>query len=479
MVFSDLFFLYVFLPSFALLYLLGTWIDKSAAKEGRQSCRARNAVLVAFSFIFYAWGEPVYVFLMLASVVINFFIGRSIDNLDKHRKAMLALGVACNLCVLGIFKYAGFFAHQLQALGIPVSTPDISLPIGISFYIFQGLSYVLDIYFRKTVPTKDAVAFFAFISFFPQLIAGPIERSRDLLPQFSGKKEFDYEETRRGLLQIAAGLFKKMVIADRLAVFVDTVFADPASHQGLPSVVAVLFFTFQLYLDFSAYSQIAVGTARLFGFRLHDNFNRPYLSATFKEFWKRWHITLNSWFMDYLYIPLGGNRKGKVRTILNVMTVFAVSGLWHGASWNFVIWGCINGLFLVLSDKVFSLKPEGRTARFLSGLLVFCVWAVSLVFFRSPSFGTAMAMFGNLGFSGADLLASCGLPVPELVFSFILIAGLMLFEALTEGRVGKVETSFFDCGTVLRWSVYLLFALSILYLGVYGASENAFIYFQF
>ena len=455
----------------------------------RKNVGYRNIFLLLASYFFYGWWNWKLLPLIAGISAVDYLSGMMIARRQEDSgtgKGVMIAALLVNLGVLCFFKYFNFFAESfasafglLSGRGSGFEPLDIVLPVGISFYIFQGLSYVLDIYFRKTVPTKDAVAFFAFISFFPQLIAGPIERSRDLLPQFSGKKEFDYEETRRGLLQIAAGLFKKMVIADRLAVFVDTVFADPASHQGLPSVVAVLFFTFQLYLDFSAYSQIAVGTARLFGFRLHDNFNRPYLSATFKEFWKRWHITLNSWFMDYLYIPLGGNRKGKVRTILNVMTVFAVSGLWHGASWNFVIWGCINGLFLVLSDKVFSLKPEGRTARFLSGLLVFCVWAVSLVFFRSPSFGTAMAMFGNLGFSGADLLASCGLPVPELVFSFILIAGLMLFEALTEGRVGKVETSFFDCGTVLRWSVYLLFALSILYLGVYGASENAFIYFQF
>ena len=455
----------------------------------RKDVGYRNIFLLLASYFFYGWWNWKLLPLIAGISVVDYLSGMMIARRQEDSgtgKGVMIAALLVNLGVLCFFKYFNFFAESfvsafglLSGRGSGFEPLDIVLPVGISFYIFQGLSYVLDIYFRKTEPTKDAVAFFAFISFFPQLIAGPIERSRDLLPQFSGKKEFDYEETRRGLLQIAAGLFKKMVIADRLAVFVDTVFADPASHQGLPSVVAVLFFTFQLYLDFSAYSQIAVGTARLFGFRLHDNFNRPYLSATFKEFWKRWHITLNSWFMDYLYIPLGGNRKGRARTIFNVMTVFAVSGLWHGASWNFVIWGCINGLFLVLSDKVLGFKPEGRTARFLSGLFVFCVWAVSLVFFRSPSFGSAMAMFGNLGFSGADLLGSCGLPVPELAFSFILIAGLMLFEALTEGRVGKVEASFFNCGTVLRWSVYLLFALSILYLGVYGASENAFIYFQF
>ena len=278
---------------------------------------------------------------------------------------------------------------------------------------------------------------------------------------------------------IAVGLFKKMVIADRLAVLVDSVYSEPASHQGLPILVAILFFAFQLYLDFSAYSQIAIGTARLFGFRLHDNFRRPYLATSFKEFWKRWHITLTSWFMDYLYIPLGGNRRGKARTILNVMIVFAVSGLWHGASWNFVIWGCVNGLFLVLTSKVFNMKPEGAFAKVVSCLFVFSVWALSLVFFRTPTFADAMAVFSGFGFSGAETLKSCGMGLPELRLSFFLIAALALLEILTERSQKSLESRILSFPTVLRWTVYILVALSILYLGVYGANDNSFIYSQF
>ena len=455
----------------------------------RKNVGHRNIFLLVASYFFYGWWNWRLLPLIAGISAVDFFSGMLISRRQEQSgngNGIMVMALVVNLGLLCFFKYFNFFAGSFAAaFGFLSGHPsefnplDIVLPVGISFYTFQGLSYVLDIYYKKTSPTKDVIAFFTFISFFPQLIAGPIERSRDLLPQFSSKKEFDYEDARKGLSMIAWGLFKKMVIADRLAVFVDSVYADPAAHAGLPSLVAVLFFTFQLYLDFSAYSQIAVGTARLFGFRLHDNFRRPYLSTTFKEFWKRWHITLTSWFMDYLYIPLGGNRRGKARAILNVMIVFAVSGLWHGASWNFVIWGCINGLFLVLTSKVFTMKPEGWFAKFVSWLLVFCVWAFSLVFFRASTFDGAMTMFTSLGFSGAELLSGCGMRIPELRFTFFLVIALMLYELLSDGRQEKLEKKFFGSPSILRWSVYVLLVLSVLYLGVYGANDNAFIYFQF
>lgn len=455
----------------------------------RKNVGYRNIFLLIASYFFYGWWNWRLLPLIAGISAVDFFCGRLISKRqseDKSGKGILVLALVINLGVLGVFKYFNFFIGSLSAAfgllsghGSNFNPLDIVLPVGISFYTFQGLSYVLDIYYKKTSPTKDVVSFFTFISFFPQLIAGPIERSRDLLPQFESEKEFDYDTTRRSLVMIAVGLFKKMVIADRLAILVDSVYADPASHPGLPSVVAVLFFTFQLYLDFSAYSQIAVGTAGLFGFKLHDNFRRPYLSTTFKEFWKRWHITLTSWFMDYLYIPLGGNRKGKFRTILNVMIVFAVSGLWHGASWNFVIWGCVNGLFLVLTSKVFDMKPKGTLPKILSCLAVFAVWSVSLVFFRAATFADAMTVFKGLGFSGSDSLFRCGMGRPELWLSFILLAGLMLLEGLAENSGKAFEDRILKLPTVIRWSVYILTALTILYLGVYGANDNTFIYFQF
>jgi len=455
----------------------------------RKNVGYRNIFLLFISYFFYGWWNWKLLPLIAGISAIDYFSGSLIAKRQEksgNGKGVLILSLILNLGVLCFFKYFNFFAESLSAAfgflsgnGSSFNPLDIVLPVGISFYTFQGLSYVLDIYYKKTSPTKDAVAFFAFISFFPQLIAGPIERSKDLLPQFSEKKIFDYDEARIGLLMIALGLFKKMVIADRLAIFVDSVYSNPSTHQGLPALVAVLFFAFQLYLDFSAYSQIAVGTARLFGFRLHDNFKRPYLSISFKDFWKRWHITLTSWFMDYLYIPLGGNRKGKARTILNVMIVFAISGLWHGASWNFVIWGCINGLFLVLSSKVFNMRPETKPAKVLSCLFVFCVWAFSLVFFRADSFPKAIEMFSSVGFSGAEALKSCGMFLPELILSFTLIASLMIFEFFTEGKQEVIQKKFLSAPLVIRWAIYLVTAISILYLGVYGASDNTFIYFQF
>ena len=336
----------IFLPIVFAIY----WFALSRNRK------LQNAFLVIASYVFYGWWDQRFLTLIFLSTVEDFFVAKQIAKTDdnKKRRRWLSVSLIFNLGMLGFFKYFNFFIGSLSAAfgllsghGSSFNPLDIVLPVGISFYTFQGLSYVLDIYYKKTSPTKDVVSFFTFISFFPQLIAGPIERSRDLLPQFESEREFDYDTTRRSLVMIAVGLFKKMVIADRLAILVDSVYADPASHPGLPSVVAVLFFTFQLYLDFSAYSQIAVGTAGLFGFKLHDNFRRPYLSTTFKEFWKRWHITLTSWFMDYLYIPLGGNRKGKIKKYLNIMVVMLVSGLWHGADLSFVVWGGIHGLYQI------------------------------------------------------------------------------------------------------------------------------------
>ena len=338
----------------------------------------------------------------------------------------------------------------------------------------------LDIYYKKFQPTKDVVAFFAFISFFPQLVAGPIERARDLLPQFSVPKKFDYDLTRKGLFFIAVGLFKKVVIADRLAVYVDEVYNDVAHVHGLPALVGVLFFAFQLYLDFSAYSQIAIGTAQLFGFKLSTNFNKPYLATSFKDFWARWHITLTNWFRDYLYFPLGGNRKGKLRTYLNVIIVFTVSGLWHGASWNFVIWGFLNGVFLAVFDKTFHLNPKNVLGKIGSCIFVTAVWGVSLIFFRSGSFNDAMSMFGNLGIGNAAELYNYGFDKVEMKFTLYLLAGLMLIELFLKNRQEKMEDFFFNKFFPLRWAVYVVIVVATIYLGVYGiGNDNAFIYFQF
>ncbi len=450
--------------------------------------KRRNWFLLAVSYIFYGSWNWKLLFLIVFISAVNWFCGKAVGGTEdtRKRKLWLIVCLVVNLGVLAFFKYCNFFIGSFAALlglfgaGVSLTPLNIILPVGISFYIFQGLSYTLDIYYRRFEPDGDIVAFFAFIAFFPQLVAGPIERAKDLLPQFHELRSFDYDRTREGLFAIAAGLFKKMVIADRLAVYVDAVYADPSAAAGLPSLMAVVFFTFQLYLDFSAYSQIAVGAAKLFGFNLHRNFDKPYLAVNFKDFWARWHMTLMSWFKDYLYIPLGGNRKGRARTMLNIFIVFLVSGLWHGASWTFVAWGALNGIFLIVFDKLLGLKPKGTAAKIFSCFLVVGLWALSLIFFRAESFPQAMTMFGNLGFANASALFSFGLPKAEFFFALLLIAGLAAIELLTKNNEEKVAARFFDGSAVLRWAVYLLLVLAILYLGIYGnGSDNAFIYFQF
>lgn len=448
----------------------------------------RNLFILSVSYFFYACWNWRLLSLIVGISAVDYLCGYLLgkrDVGDSKRKLYLTVALVLNLSVLGFFKYCNFFIESFVELfnlfGSADFTPlDIILPVGISFYTFQGLSYVIDIYNRKLEPTKDAVVFFAFMSFFPQLIAGPIERAKELLPQFLSEKKFDYDSTRRGLFLIAVGLFKKVVIADRLAVYVDSVYADVHAAEGLVALVAVLFFAFQLYLDFSAYSQIAIGTARIFGFKLTDNFNMPYLSTSFKAFWARWHITLTNWFRDYLYFTLGGNRKGKARTFINILIIFAVSGLWHGASWNFVIWGCLNGLFLAFFDKVLHLDPKSALMKVPSCLFVVSAWALSLIFFRASTFSDATVMFQNLGLGNSEGLYLHGLNELEFGFAMKLLAGLMAVEFLVNYGKEKLDEFFFNRFFPLRWTVYILLVLSTLYLGIYGgASDNAFIYFQF
>ena len=477
MLFNSFSFGFFLIITYLLYWLIFNW-----------NIKARNVFLLAASYFFYGfWNWKLLILIAVISAT-DFLFGALIHKEERMsvRKAFLTISLVINLGILGFFKYCNFFIDSFYSLmhlfGATATPPllDIILPVGISFYTFQGLSYVLDIYYKKFLPTKDVLAFFAFISFFPQLIAGPIERARDLLPQFSNPKKFDYDNTRKGLFLIAVGLFKKMVIADRLAVYVDTVYGNIVDVHGLPALMAVLFFAFQLYLDFSAYSQIAIGTASLFGFKLSTNFNKPYLATSFKDFWARWHITLTNWFRDYLYFPLGGNRKGKFRTYLNVIIVFTVSGLWHGASWNFVIWGFLNGIFLAVFDKTFHLNPKNVIGKIGSCLFVTMLWGLSLIFFRSGTFADAMTMFGNLGFGNVAELYQYGLDQVEFKFTIYLLIGLMLIELLLKNWQERIENFFFNKFFPLRWVVYVVIIIATIYLGVYGiGSDNAFIYFQF
>lgn len=470
----------VFLPVVYLLY----WFVFN------KNVQVRNFFLLVVSYVFYGFWDWRFLSLILISSLMDYFLALGIshtpDANTKKRKLLLVLSLVLNLGFLGFFKYYNFFVESFistfSLFGKEFNyTPlNIILPVGISFYTFQSLSYTLDVYLKKMEPTRRIINFLAFVSFFPQLVAGPIERAKKLLPQFDDIKKFDYHSARSGLLLIVFGLFKKIMIADRVAVFVNQTYGDIENAKGLALFMAVIFFAFQLYLDFSAYSDIAIGSARIFGFKLTTNFRRPYLSASFSDFWKRWHITLSSWFQDYIYIPLGGSRSGARRTAINVMIVFLLSGLWHGASWNFVIWGAMNGLFLIVFDKIFKLHKSTGIKRIFAALLVFTSWAISLIFFRAQTFADAMLVFKNMGFSNTDQLYRFGLNSMEFSFSIYLILGMMLYEIVAEKQGDKLLERFYASKPVLRWSLYFVLVLSIIFLGFYGsANDNAFIYFQF
>ena len=466
----------------------------------RKNATLRNGFLVVASYVFYGFWDWRFLSLIIISSLTDFWNGgrltaidqcSDISNVSTQRKKRnwLLVSIITNLGLLGFFKYFGFFAESFAAMmsvfGIVVSpmTLNIILPVGISFYTFQTLSYTIDIYRGKTEATKSWVQFFAFVSFFPQLMAGPIERATNFLPQFADlAKKPDYSVFRNAMLLVAWGFFKKIMIADRLAVLVDGAFKNSAAADGLPMLLGIIFFAFQLYLDFSAYSDIAIGVARMFGFELRRNFKRPYLSASFDEFWKRWHISLSSWFRDYVYIPLGGNRRGTRRTVINVLIVFAVSGLWHGASWNFVIWGLLNALFMILLDPILNSKTlnGGIVTRFVKSGFIFACWALSLAFFRAQGLDAALECFRHIGFVNTDSIINFGLNTRELTLSFILLGILTIKGLVWEKSETAVSAFFFKLPAVLRWVFYIVFVLSIIYFGHYGnGNEHSFIYFQF
>ncbi|MDD3320185.1 MAG: MBOAT family protein [Paludibacter sp.] len=471
----------VFLP---LVYLLYWFIFN------KKDIKLRNLFLLTVSYIFYGFWDWRFLSLILISSLMDYFLALEIfktpDENKKRRKTLLILSLALNLGFLGFFKYYNFFVGSFVDTFAIFGTKfdyiplKIILPVGISFYTFQSLSYTLDVYLKKMEPTHKLINFLAFVSFFPQLVAGPIERAKNLLPQFDDRKTFDYHSTRTGLLLIVFGLFKKIMIADRVAIFVNQAYGNINDAKGISLLMAVVFFAFQLYLDFSAYSDIAIGTARIFGFKLTTNFRRPYLASSFSDFWKRWHITLSSWFQDYIYIPLGGNRKGVNRTVINTLIVFVLSGLWHGASWNFVVWGTLNGLFLIIFDRIFKLRNSKGLKRIFAAVFVTLSWTLSLIFFRAQTFADAILVFQNIGFSNVENLYNFGLNSLEYKFVIYLILGMMFYEFFAEKLGEKLLERFYSTKTIFRWSLYFALVLCIIFLGSYGsANDNSFIYFQF
>jgi D-alanyl-lipoteichoic acid acyltransferase DltB (MBOAT superfamily) len=414
-------------------------------------------------------------------------MGLKIEKSDstKWRKLWLILSIGINLGFLGFFKYYNFFIHSftdlLLSLGINtnVSTLKYIIPVGISFYTFHGLSYVFDIYNRKILARKNWIDYSLFVSFFPLLVAGPIERATHLLPQIENNRKFQLGKAVDGLKQIAWGLFKKIIIADNCAVYVNLIFDNPSQYHGSTLMLGAFLFSFQIYGDFSGYSDMALGSARLFGFELLKNFSFPYFSKSISEFWKRWHISLSSWFRDYLYIPLGGNRVNKFRQILNVLIVFIVSGFWHGANWTFMIWGFVNGVFVVI-DNFFNYefkqpKTEDKAKNFTSFInvlqIIFTFTIVSLIWviFRSDDITSAFTYFKYL-------FNRTFFSIPEIRPS--VLGALLLFFIFVEwvGRRQDFALSNLFQNKLLRTSFYLLiFAVLILF----SAKPQTFIYFQF
>ena len=350
MVFSDLFFLFVFLPSFFLIYIAAWGVDKMRAQNLTSSeCVSRttwrNAALIVFSLLFYAWGEPIYVFLMLGSVAVNYVAGLLIDRSHRHRRLALAAGLCCNVAILGTFKYADFIASSLSGIGVPVPAPHIALPIGISFYTFQSISYLIDVYRRQAPVQKKFGGLLLYISMFPQLIAGPIVRY-DLVAREINDRHVTAADLREGVFRFLIGLGKKVILANQFSEIAGQFLDGPMKELSTTGAwLGILAFTFQIFFDFSGYSDMAIGLGRCLGFHFAENFRHPYCCRSITEFWRRWHISLGSFFRDYVYIPMGGNRRHQA---LNILAVWFLTGLWHGASWNFVLWGLYFGIIVTL-----------------------------------------------------------------------------------------------------------------------------------
>lgn len=460
--------------------------------------KARWVFLLAVSYYFYMCWNAKYAILLMLSTIVAYFAARFIHRAqDKRMKVFyIVSGLVINLGILFVFKYFNFFNEtiadiaRLTGFQYQPSKLSLLLPVGISFYTFQALGYVIDVYKGKAEPMKHFGKFALFVSFFPQIAAGPIGRIESLRPQFELHQKLDFDRVRSGLLQIGLGLFKKLVIADRLAVLVNAVYDKPGAHSGMSFALASVFFSFQIYCDFSGYSDIAIGSAKLLGINLMENFRRPYLATTVAGFWKRWHISLTSWFKDYLYIPLGGNRK---RHLPNILIVFLVSGLWHGASLTFVIWGLLNGLYQVagiitkpFTDKLKTLlriTGTSMTYGFLKGIENFALITFAWIFFRANSVGDLGLILSklftwNMSFFSNFNTVSLGMERIDLVVSVLLITVLIVFELVQErvsiGAFLKKEP------LVFRWAAYLAVIAIILIFGVYGdANSTQFIYFKF
>ncbi|NGM17407.1 MBOAT family protein [Eggerthellaceae bacterium zg-893] len=467
MVFSSLSFLCVFFPIvFALNLVL-------------PSVRLKNALLLAASLLFYSFGEPVYVLLMVASSLANFGAGVLLGT-SARRKLVVGVAVVFNVGLLVAFKYADMIVSSLNALlGTSLPLPQMALPIGISFFTFQAMSYVIDVYRGEVEPQKSFFDVLLYISFFPQLIAGPIVKYHDIAREI-GTRHASATDMACGLRRFCVGLAKKVLIANNMAVAVDYLYSvAPGDLNALAAWTAAVAYMMQIYFDFSGYSDMAIGLGRMFGFHYKENFNYPYVATTLQDFWRRWHISLSTWFREYLYIPLGGNRKGTARTMLNKLAVFFLCGLWHGASWTFVVWGLVHGAFLMLESVV----PVKRMPRVLGHLYCLLVVCLAFVLFRADSIGQAGAiivqMFAGWDFSDASMVIAMRQLSPVFLTALVasLVAALPVRDVAARAldRCGERARL---CGIVLSY-VASIALLALCFLSLASGAYNPFIYFRF
>lgn len=464
------------------------------------SPRYKNAWLLVLSYYFYMCWDAVYALLILFSTVSTYLCAQLISKADKQalKKTALTANILVNLGILFIFKYYDMFsalvadAFGLLGIGMVPAKLTLLLPVGISFYTFQALGYSIDVY-RGTVEHEKSFLIYAlFVSFFPQLVAGPIERSGNLLPQFHEPHPFQYANVAMGLRIMLLGFFKKVVIADNISIAVDRMYTYLDVFPGPVLLYGVVLFAVQIYCDFGGYSDIAIGAAKVMGFDLMRNFDHPYFSQSISEFWRRWHISLGAWFRDYVYIPLGGNQKGTVRTLANLMIVFFLSGLWHGAAWTYVAWGCLHGLYQVvgkllrfLRKAVFG-KPQTDLPKFFHRMVTFGLVCAGWVFFRSENFGQAAYIFTHL-YRGWGIFANPAAALAAFVsladsveLTVIIVVSILILwttEAVEYHTGKRFEVLLGQRSLTLQWSVYYLLLFSIALFGAFG--QSAFIYFQF
>ena len=444
---------------------------------------------------------PIYILVLALTIAIDYTAGLLIEKTEgRRKKVFLVISILSTCGVLFVFKYFNFFNSNLAQIAeffhwnYPIETLNLILPIGLSFHTFQSLSYVIEVYRGNYKAEHHFGIYSLYVMFYPQLVAGPIERPGNLIPQFYEEHIYDDQRVMNGLKLMVWGFFKKVVIADKVAIIVERVYNDPTQFTGIPLIAGALFFGIQVYCDFSGYSDIAIGAAQVMGFRLRDNFNRPFHSTSMIEFWRRWHMSLMSWFRDYVYIPLGGNRVGKWSWYYNIFFTFTLSGLWHGAGWGYVLWGSLNGCYLIFSDWTKNLRKKGiqgirlnRFPKFHHGLQIaftFLLFCFTLIIFRSKSLSDAFYVITHLGAGlgssegikmSMKTLYDLGMDRYQLIFALIPIVIMELVERVEPLR--NMRQMFSSKPILFRWAMYYLIILFLIFFGEYN--DQAFIYFQF